>query len=130
MAGTDDSLITNVSPWSVPETVARLRAVIAARGLDVVAVIDAGALARDAGRALRETVLVVVGDGATTTPIIDAAPLSALDLPPRVLVWSDALGTKVTYLTPQALAARYDIAVELVAGLTCVADIVDVVIDR
>ena len=130
MAGTGDALITKVSPWSVPETVARLRAVIAARGLDVVAVIDGGSLARAAGFALHETVLVILGDSATTTPIIHAAPLSAFDLPPRVLVWADALETKVTYTTPEAFAARYDIAVELVAGLACLADIVDVVIDR
>ena len=130
MAGTDDSLITKVSPWSVPETVVRLRAVSAARGLDVVAVIDDGAVAHETGFALHETVLIVLGDSATTTPIISAAPLSAFDLPPRVLVWADALETKVTYLSPRAFVARYHIGVELAATLGCIADIVDVVIDR
>lgn len=130
MAGTDESLITKVSPWSVPDTVARLRAVTAARGLDVVAVIDFGGAARDAGCALHETVLIVWGDTAATMPIISAAPLSAFDLPPRVLVWADALETKVTYLAPEALVARYDIAVELATRLSCIGDIVDVVIDR
>ena len=125
-----DSLITKVSPWSVPETVVRLRAVIAARGMDVVAVVDGGAAARDASLALRETVLIIWGDYATATPIVSAAPLSAFDLPPRVLVWADALETKVTYMAPEAFAARYGIAGELVAGLSCVADIVDLVIDR
>lgn len=98
--------------------------------MDVVAVIDAGVAARDAGFALSETVLIVWNDGATTAPIISAAPLSAFDLPPRVLVWADALETKVTHLAPEAFAARYRIAVELVAGLACIADIVDRVIDR
>ena len=125
-----DALITKVSPWSVPETVLRLRAVIAARGMDVVAVIDFGAGARAAGLALRETALIIWRDSATSTPIISAAPLSAIDLPPRVLVWADALETKVTYLTPEVFAARYHIAVELAAGLACIADIVDLVIDR
>ena len=125
-----DSLITKVSPWSVPETVVRLRAVIAARGMDVVAVVDVGAAARDASLALGETVLIIWGDYATTTPIASAATLSASDLPPRVLVWADALETKVTYMAPEAFAARYGIPVELVAGLSCIADIVDLVIDR
>ena len=98
--------------------------------MDVVAVTDVGAAARDAGLPLRETVLLVWSDGATITPIISAAPLSAFDLPPRVLVWADALETKVTHLTPEAFAARYGLGVELVAGLACIADIVDVVIDR
>ena len=47
-----------------------------------------------------------------------------------MLVWAEALETKVTYLTPEAFAARYQIAVELVAGLSCIADVVDLVIDR
>lgn len=130
MADTDGALITKVSPWSVPETVARLRAVIAARGLDVVAVIDVGTAARDAGFALHESVLVIVGDSATITPLVNAAPLSAFDLPPRVLVWADALETKVTYLAPRAYVARYHMGVELAATIGCITDVVDVVIDR
>ena len=130
MADIDGALITKVSPWSVPETVVRLRAVIAARGLEVVAVIDVGSVARDAGLEVRETALIVWGDSATTTPIITAAPLSAFDLPPRVLVWADALETKVTYLAHEAFAARYDIAVELGATLAGIAAIVDLAIDR
>ena len=130
MADTDDALITKVSPWSVPETVVRLRAVIAARGMGVVAVIDVGAAARDAGVALHETVVIVWGDMTTTTPVISAAPLSAFDLPPRVLVWADALETKVAYLRPETLVARYGIAVEVAASFSCISDIVDAVIDR
>lgn len=130
MADTDGALITKVSPWAVPETVARLRAVIAARGLDVVAVVDMGAEARDAGFASHATVLVIVGDSATITPIVTAAPLSAFDLPPRVLVWADALETKVTYLAPRAYVTRYHIGVELAATIGCITDVVDVVIDR
>lgn len=112
------------------ETVARLRAVIAARRLDVIAVIDVGADARAAGFAARETTLVLIGDAAITAPLIAAAPLSVLDLPPAVVVWADALETKVTYLAPRAFADRYDIPLELTAALACITDIVDVVIDR
>ena len=130
MADTDDALVTRLSPWSVSETVVRLRAVIAACGMDVVAVIDSGAIARGAGWALQEAVLIVWGDSEMTVPIITVAPLSAFDLPPRVLVWADTLETKVTYLVPGALVARYGIAIELAATLARVADIVDVAIDR
>ena len=130
MADTHGALITKVSPWSVPETVARLRAVIAARGLGVVAVIDVGAAARGAGLALHESVLVIVGDTATITPLVSAAPLSAFDLPPRVLVWADALETSVTYLAPRAYVDRYHIGVELAARIGCITDVVDLVIDR
>ena len=130
MADTDDALVTKVSPWSVTETVARLRAVIAARRMRVAALIDVGADACAAGFTARETTLVRIGDPALTAPLIAAAPLSALDLPPAVVVWADALETKVSYLAPRAFADRYDIAVELTDALACIADIVDVVIDR
>jgi len=38
---------------------------------------------------LRETILVVLASPAGGTPVMDAAPLSALDLPLKVLIWSD-----------------------------------------
>ena len=94
------------------------------------AVLDVGAGAGDAGFAVREAALVLVGGAAMTTPVIDAAPLRTLGLPLTVLVWADALETKVAHVSAAALRLRYDLGVELSAGLTCIADIVDVVIDR
>jgi Domain of unknown function DUF302 len=38
-----------------------------------------------------------------------AAPLAALDLPLKVLVWADGSQTKVSYSAPGALAARYNL---------------------
>ena len=35
-----------------------------------------------------------------------ASPLAALDLPLKVLVWDDNGQTKVSYYSPEALAAR------------------------
>ena len=37
-----------------------------------------------------------------------ASPLAALDLPLKVLVWDDGLGTKVSYYDPGALAVRHN----------------------
>ena len=39
---TDALVVTKISPWSMADTIARLSAVVAARGLDVIAVIDHG----------------------------------------------------------------------------------------
>ena len=41
------------------------------------------------GLALRDTVLVVFGNPAAGTPVMAAAPLSALDLPLKFVVWDD-----------------------------------------
>ena len=48
---------------------------------------------------------------------MQAAPLAALDLPLKVLVWADDRQTKVSYVDPDALAARYDLSDDLAARL-------------
>ncbi len=48
---------------------------------------------------------------------MQAAPLVALDLPLKVLVWADGDQTKVSYTAPAALAARYGLSDELAARL-------------
>lgn len=99
--GDDDQIVvTKVSPWSMTDTVARLSAVVAARGLKVAAVIDHSDEARRVGLALRETKLFIVGSPSVWTPVIEAAPLAALDLPLRVVVWEDGYQTKVSYPSP------------------------------
>ena len=56
------------------------------------AVIDQQAAARDVGLDLRETTLVIFGNPAAGTRVMDAVPLAALDLPLKVLVWADGDG--------------------------------------
>jgi uncharacterized protein (DUF302 family) len=116
---------TKVSPRSVTETVSRLTGILSAKGLKVFAVIDQAAEARQAGLELRETVLVVFGNPAAGTPVMAAAPLSALDLPLKVLIWADGGQTKVSYFGPAALAARYDLSPELAAHLAAIDPLTD-----
>src|SRR3954469_16020732 len=93
----DGSVVTKTSPWSMADTVARLSAVVAARGMEVYAVIDHSGKARDVGLDLRDTKLVIFGSPSAATPVIQAAPLAALDLPLRVVVWEDGYQTLVSY---------------------------------
>ena len=120
-----DQVVTKPSPWSVEETVDRLSAIVAARGLTLFAVIDHSGEARAAGLELRDTKLVVFGSPAAGTPVMEAAPLAALDLPLRILVWADGHQTKLTYTTPAALAARYGLGDELAARLAGIDAITD-----
>lgn len=119
---------TKVSPRSVTETVSRLTGILSAKGLKVFAVIDQAAEARQAGLELRETVLIVFGNPAAGTPVMAAAPLSALDLPLKVLIWADGGQTKVSYFGPAALAARYDLSPELAAHLAAIDPLTDALI--
>jgi uncharacterized protein (DUF302 family) len=104
---TTDTYTTKVSPWPVDETVTRITDLILARGMTVFATIDQRAAARTVDLDLRETVLILFGNPAAGTPVMDAAPLSALDLPLKLVVWDDGGRTSVSYLKPAALAGRH-----------------------
>jgi len=108
-----DGVISKVSPRSVADTVARLSAVVAARGMKQFAVIDHSGEAQNAGLELRDTKLVIFGSPQAGTPLMVAAPLLALDLPLRVLVWADGHRTLVSYTAPTTLAARYGLSQDL-----------------
>ena len=123
-------ITTKLSPWSVEETVSRLSAIARARELEVFALIDHSGEAADAGLHLRDTKVVIFGSPRAGTPVMDAVPEAALDLPLKVLVWADGPQTKLSYTSPDALAGRYGLNPELSARLAGIDTITDVVIDR
>lgn len=125
-----DTVVTRLSPWSVQDTVARFSAVIAAHRAELFGVIDHSGEAAAVGLQLRETKLVIFGSPDAETAVIDAAPLAALDLPLKVLVWGDGHQTKVSYTTPAALACRYGLSGALAGRLAAVETFVETVIDR
>jgi uncharacterized protein (DUF302 family) len=125
---TETEITTKVSPRSVADTVSRLTGILSAKGLKVFAVIDQSAEASQVGLRLRDTVLVLFGSPAAGTPVMVAAPLAALDLPLKVLVWADDGQTKVSYYGPAALAARYDLSADLAAKLAAIDPLTDALI--
>jgi uncharacterized protein (DUF302 family) len=126
----ENGVVTKVSPWSVSDTVARLSAVVTARGMKVFAMIDHSGEAEAAGLELRDTKLVIFGSPTAGTPVMVSAPLAALDLPLKVLVWEDEHTTKLSYTAPAALAARYELSDELASRLAGIDVVTDAVIDR
>jgi uncharacterized protein (DUF302 family) len=124
----NNELTTKNSPLSVTDSVGRLTEIIASRGLKLFAVIDHSGEARAAGLELRETKVVIFGSPAAGTPVMESAPLAALDLPLKVLVWADGDQTKLTYTKPAALAARYQLTDELAARLGGIDPITDAVV--
>ena len=55
---------------------------------------------------MRDTKVVIFRSPQAGTPVMEAAPLAALDLPIKTLVWADEDQTKVSYTSPVALADR------------------------
>jgi uncharacterized protein (DUF302 family) len=125
---TEAEITTKASPWSVSDTVSRLTDLLSEKGLKVFAVIDQSAEARRVGMQLRETVLVLFGNPAAGTPVMAAAPLAALDLPLKVLVWADDGHASVSYYGPAALAARYALSDDLEAKLAAIDPLTDALI--
>ena len=126
----DEGVVTKVSPWSVAETVVRLAAVLAARGMKVFAAIDYADEARSVGLALRETRIFIVGSTSVSTAAIADAPLAALDLPLRVVVWEDGYETKVSYPSPAEVARRHGLERDLAIALESIDAVTSTVIDR
>jgi len=124
-----DTLVTKISPWSVDETVDRLSKVIESEGINLFAVVDHSGAAEANGLELRNTKVVIFGAPQAGTPVMQAAPLAALDLPLKVLVWADGSQTKMTYAPPETLAARYDLDDALAGRLAGVNAVTDAVLE-
>jgi uncharacterized protein (DUF302 family) len=125
---TEPGVTTKNSPRTVSETVSRLTGLIDGKGMKVFAVIDQQAEARAAGQDLRETVLVIFGSPAGGTPVMAAAPLSALDLPLKVLVWADGDQVRVSYYAPATLAGGHSLTPELAGRLAGIDPLTDALV--
>ena len=128
MAGTKGA-VTKLSPRTVADTVARLLELCELKRIKVFTVIDQRAEAEAVGLQLRETTLVLLGNPAAGTPVMNDAPLVALDLPLKVLVWADdGAGTRVSYTDPASLASRYGLNNDQVAPLAVIHGLTDALV--
>lgn len=114
VAGTDTAraqenlTVKLASPYSFADTLSRLQTTLTAKGMTIFATIDHQAGARDAGLEMLPTTVLVFGNPKAGTPLMQAAPDFALDLPLHVLVREDAQGhTWVVYDTATALEGRH-----------------------
>lgn len=123
-----DGVIDKPSPWSVAETVRRLSKLAMSKGMKVFAVIDHSGEAREHGLDLRDTKVVIFGSPEAGTPVMQEVPLAALDLPLKVLVWADGEQTRISYTSPDILAARYRLSGELAGRLVGINTLTDALI--
>ena len=128
MTHDDAGIVTKLGPLPVAGTVAKLTGILSAKGVKLFAVIDQSAEARQVGLSLRDTTLVIFGSPAAGTPVMAASPLAALDLPLKVLVWDDEGQTKVSYYSPDTLAARYHLGVGLAGNLAAINALTDALV--
>ncbi len=122
---TEGGIISKRAPGSVGDTVDRLIGLVAERNMMVFAVIDHSGEAERHGLELRATKVVIFGSPVGGTPVMQAAPLAALDLPLKVLVWDDEGETIVSYTDPQVLAERHHLGAELASRLEGIGPLTD-----
>jgi uncharacterized protein (DUF302 family) len=123
-------VITKTSPLPVADTVARLRMLVESKGMKVFAEVDHSGEAAMAGLQLPDTKVVIFGSPQVGTPVMQAVPLAALDLPLKVLVWADDDQTKVSYTAPVTLAGRYGLGQDLAARLAGIDELTDALVAR
>jgi uncharacterized protein (DUF302 family) len=119
MAG--NGLLQVASPYTVDETVDRLKSVLAQRGVQVFALIDHSGEAEKVGLKMRPTKLLIFGNPKGGTPLMVAAPTLAIDLPLKALVWEDEGGKVwVTHNSPEYLQQRHRVPEDLIKNIAVV----------
>ncbi len=122
---TPDGLVTKRSAHGVDETIERLTTALTAKSVKIFAVIDHGGEAARVGLTMPDTRVVIFGDPRAGTPIMQASPPAALDLPLRVLVAADGQDTVVRYTDPLWFVSRYGFDRALAANLAAINALTD-----
>jgi uncharacterized protein (DUF302 family) len=120
-----NGLLQIASKYPVDETVKRLEAVLAAKGVQVFALIDHSGEAEKAGMKMRPTKLLIFGNPKGGTPLMVAAPSLAIDLPLKALVAQDESGKVwISYNSPEYLQQRHGLPEELIKNIAVVGALV------
>ena len=114
-------LIDIPSNHSVDETVTKLEGILQAKGITLFALVDHSGEAAKAGMKMRPTKLLIFGNPKAGTPVMLAAPSSAIDLPLKILVWEDDQGKVwITYNSPGYLQERHNLRSELLPNIAVI----------
>jgi len=107
----DTGFVNVQSNHSVKETADRLETVLKQKGMTVFVRIDHAAGAKNVGKILRPTELMIFGNPKVGAPLMQCSQTVGLDLPQKALIWEDEGGRVwFTYNTPGYLDKRHGLA--------------------
>src|SRR5580698_7408214 len=113
--------ISKLSPHSVPETIQRLCALLKSKGVAIFALIDHSGEAEKVGLKMRPAQLLIFGNPKGGTPLMLAAPSTAIDLPLKILVAEDSQGKVwISYNSPDYLKELHGFPDNLVPNIAVV----------
>jgi uncharacterized protein (DUF302 family) len=114
----ENGIVTLPAHRSVEEAADRLASLIEAKQIVLFARIDFAADAQRAGLAMNPSQLLVFGNPRAGTPLMQAVPTAALDLPLKVLVWQDDDGhVWFSYTATSYLQARHGAPADLMKAI-------------
>jgi uncharacterized protein (DUF302 family) len=114
----ESGIITRESKYAFEETVTRLEALLHEKGIKIFAVIDHSGEAASAGLRMLPTKLLIFGNPKGGTPVMQAAPSAALDLPLKILVAEDPAGTvRLSWNDADYLQRRHGFPAEFLGNL-------------
>ena len=114
-----NGLIHLASQHTFEETIQRFEALLSERGVTIFARVDHSGEAAKVGLAMRPTKLLIFGSPKGGTPLMQAAPTLAIDLPLKALFWQDAEGKVwLTHNDPSYLRQRHDFPAELIPNIS------------
>jgi uncharacterized protein (DUF302 family) len=117
----ESGLIDIPSQHSVDETVDKLKGILQEKGVTLFALVDHSGEAAKVGINMRPTKLLIFGSPKAGTPVMLAAPSSAIDLPLKILIWEDGGGKVwVTYTSPDYLRRRHNLPENLVPNIAVI----------
>jgi uncharacterized protein (DUF302 family) len=127
----DNGMIHLESPYSAPETILRLEALLAARKIPLVARVDHAKAAADVGLHMKPTLLLIFGNAKSGSPLMIESPTVAIDLPLKALVWEDGEGKIwVSYNTPEYLGQRHNVPRTLLRDIAGIGSIIEEVVKK
>jgi uncharacterized protein (DUF302 family) len=117
----DNGIVDQPSNHSVDETIERLKGILHSKGITLFAVIDHSGEAAEAGMTMHPTKLLIFGNPKAGTPLMLAAPSSAIDLPLKILVWEDAQSKVwISYNNPDYILKRHGLPQALMSNIAVV----------
>lgn len=123
---THKGIIDKPSNHSVEQTVEKLKNILQSKGVTLFALVDHSGEAAKIGMKMRPTKLLIFGSPKAGTPLMQAAPSSAIDLPLKILIWEDEEGKVwVSYNSPEYLKERHGLPQELLQNIAVVETLAD-----
>jgi len=129
LSSSENGIVQCSAVGSVDEVVERLLSILRAKAINVFVVVDHSGEAKKVGPEMPNTKLVVFGNPQAGTPLMLAAPGSALDLPLKVLIAEGADGiTRISYNSLAYLQMRHELNAETIQKVAGIEGIVEALV--